>query len=501
MKNQEFRNKLLRIYHLDCRAQLGRFLRRAVLTVFPAMMLAEVPHHLHAAEIEFAPDLLPKLNGLLPLYNQSSGQSVEPSILGDHFSVLKISGRINAGDAKVVEEMLEEIYSFVVVLDSPGGSLQDGIEIGEYFSNSLKASDPSFNGVYVLNGSECLSACALIFALSSGARELSQADSIRFLEVGAQLGFHMGTLTKNILEQKIPLIDGMNLTYDIMAVFTKLLTVGAVPPYLLQEALRYRNDDNFYYVEASEIAFDLGFVPVSDGVLSLPLQSAFISPHDISGVCEQLLYASMLETTIVTDEYGFMVTPDMGLIDLLAHYQSDNLILGFVSGETCHIGIDQNDHFVVEVNVDRSLCSNGGDDTHGGFAYTRGPVRCTTPKAPLNVATVAMLADASGCQLGQYRRYFDEWGTLESDWYFEDFGIRDLDQTVALKEFAFALSHDVMTLPKDQTIKILDCAVVADDIPVWYEIDANGTRGWIPAHAVPKPYAIYRAKTKNTPDH
>lgn len=125
----------------------------------------------------------------------SSAQQVEAVEIhierGNATSKLIVTGPIEPGDAEQFKAFWNEnaydSWHFVVALDSPGGSLKDGIEIGRFVREvgartEVQRYSASVSGRYPdeLPGAECYSACALAFM---GGVE-------RRIPEGATIGFH-----------------------------------------------------------------------------------------------------------------------------------------------------------------------------------------------------------------------------------------------------------------------------------------------------------------------
>jgi len=91
----------------------------------------------------------------------------------DGYHFLFLQGSIEAGDADRFRQLAASHSGATVVLESPGGSTIDAIEIGEAIR--LKGFS-----TLVMNGSECSSACALIWL----------AGSPRVLTRSARVGLH-----------------------------------------------------------------------------------------------------------------------------------------------------------------------------------------------------------------------------------------------------------------------------------------------------------------------
>ena len=97
---------------------------------------------------------------------------------GNGFDLIAIDGPITNGDAEQFDRVSQNVGQLfnqpaIVVLNSPGGSIYPALSIGE----SIRAKGFATG---VVNGSQCASACALIWL----------AGTKRFLGNGAKLGFH-----------------------------------------------------------------------------------------------------------------------------------------------------------------------------------------------------------------------------------------------------------------------------------------------------------------------
>ena len=106
---------------------------------------------------------------------------------------LSLSGVIEAGDSDRLREILEAHFPMAhdavnpsVCLDSPGGSLDEGVKIAELFSSHVVAT-------IVGEGAECLSACAVAFMGGSFAA-FEYYDNYRVMHPTARVGFHAPAL-------------------------------------------------------------------------------------------------------------------------------------------------------------------------------------------------------------------------------------------------------------------------------------------------------------------
>ncbi|MQX01383.1 hypothetical protein [Sinorhizobium meliloti] len=122
----------------------------------------------------------------------TSAAAVEISMeRGNATSKIIVTGSIERGDAQRFKDYWDEnaydSFRFIVSLDSPGGSLVDGIEIGQFIRKNgahteVRRYSGEIPGRYreELSSAECYSACALAFM---GGVEREVADD-------GKIGFH-----------------------------------------------------------------------------------------------------------------------------------------------------------------------------------------------------------------------------------------------------------------------------------------------------------------------
>lgn len=112
-----------------------------------------------------------------------------------------LKGQINTGDVSKVMQAIKVNQdmdlgsSAVVSFDSPGGNMEEGIKIGNFLAENAIAT-------IMRKGEKCVSACALAFL---GGRSFWPTGGVgmflgRYLEPGAQLGFHSTTFDGEELE-------------------------------------------------------------------------------------------------------------------------------------------------------------------------------------------------------------------------------------------------------------------------------------------------------------
>lgn len=128
----------------------------------------------------------------------STAQAIEITTIRHNASMIfVVSGEIETGDAEKFATAWEneayDAFRFTIALDSPGGSLVEGMKLGEFFRKQGVATvvqkyspkppmqsewDYSFSAE-ALPGSECYSACALAF-MGGVEREVPEISKIGF---------------------------------------------------------------------------------------------------------------------------------------------------------------------------------------------------------------------------------------------------------------------------------------------------------------------------------
>jgi hypothetical protein len=111
-------------------------------------------------------------------------------------AVFTLNGTITGGETITLQREIAELPSNIpvaVVLNSPGGNLQEGVKLGEFF-NRAKIS------TFVLGfGGYCYSACSVAFL---GGRDRVTGKPSRFKMAGGSLGFHQFRTVRSAEDQK-----------------------------------------------------------------------------------------------------------------------------------------------------------------------------------------------------------------------------------------------------------------------------------------------------------
>lgn len=111
-------------------------------------------------------------------------------------AVFALNGMIVGGETITLQHEIAEMPSSIpvaVVLNSPGGNLQEGIKLGLFFYHARITT-------FVLGfGGYCYSACSVAFL---GGRDRATGKPSRFKMTGGNLGFHQFRVVRSAEEQK-----------------------------------------------------------------------------------------------------------------------------------------------------------------------------------------------------------------------------------------------------------------------------------------------------------
>lgn len=461
-----------------------------------------------AADIALRPDLRPRLEQLMPVYGSvnnlfAHGPVVPPASGAEDaylngLRVISVSGSIAQGDAARLSDLIgpqDGAAPFVIVFDSPGGNFLEGVRIGEALQPFRGGNgDPLLYGVVVLAGDQCMSACAVAFALAALPRD--SGVSVRYVEMGAQLGFHMPFVPVDQQTVRTEIAQAMDLTYEVMSEYMHLIGNGLAPTALVQNALHYRRPEDFFLLQGGLLTRFMDFVPVAGLIGATPVAIAGLSERDALNMCQYLTYSQGRRMT--SDDYEWWPINAYGeeqttlsLTDLFsgigaARLALDGCMIEWLPGDV--LGISP-------------VGDCGRDYLGGGW--------CAAPRdefdAPLPAATGALLADSLGCHGGRLTRAHYPWdwrnAFLEEEdpdayrWEGEtdpDRPLRQMDWSGARLStnlnIRTAPGGDVLTRWDEGTsVEVQDCTLAADGQGVWYRLGSAGVTGWASARYIDVP--------------
>ena len=460
-----------------------------------------LPTYSIALEIDDRPDLLSELQNFEFIYppaspEQYSGQPRSPlpyeaEYNSDRPAAISLSGLINKGDAERFIKYHEEhwFYNQIIVLDSPGGQFLEALKIGTHLQ---ELQDPTNGGdvptfyFLVREGDKCLSACALILAMGGGVGHA-------LVEQGAEVGFHMGLLSDEQAESSARVRDVMNLTYDIVAEYTRLIEDGWQSPMLLREALKHRTADSFYYLRAGMRSWQMGFAPVARTGKTPQINQVGLDDGTVMRVCSALMYASSprlpTETQFAIAGYGDFTPslPDAAtrMQDVFDQLGSNHIMRPFPHENfpmvTC--SLSRNAKGDVSIGIyDSTFTANMAADPKCSSSKTV-LSWCATSDAPTHPLTAPLLADALGCGGGGLLRAtpedYDNWITGWMPQAPKREGVAKRD--VNIRATPGLGTSPVGTLTQGTLAEILDCAVTRDKQGVFFKIRSIQSEGWVSA--------------------
>ncbi|WP_421905067.1 SH3 domain-containing protein [Mameliella sp.] len=480
-----------------------------------AAALAFVGGAAQAAEISLRDDLRPRLSQLWPIYGEDTNAGRNSPVLlpagsANHpyyggLRIISVSGVIEPGDAERLAALIgpeDSVTSFAVVLDSPGGNFLEGVAMGETLRLYRQGNgDPALNGVVVLAESECMSACAVAFALAALPRDSGR--SVRYVEQGARLGFHMPFVPLDQQARQTEIAAAMDLTYQIMSEYIQLIGNGIAPSALVQNALHYRRPNDFFLLRGGLVTRFMDFVPVAGPKGGTPLALAGLTQRDAFNMCQYLTYSKGRDMIAAGYEFwpveiGSEFPDDTPLRTLFDRYGDRRL-----ANDGCSIEWQEGDTLGITPFGDCGRQSTGG----GWCAAPRDDYGYTQHGDTLPRATGALLADSLGCHGGQlttryYRwdagnRFFEEEDPEAYSWVGELYDapeapILPMDWSGA----RLGSNLNIRTAPggdrlarwsEGTPVDVLDCALSADGQGVWYKVRNGGQTGWASARYIDVP--------------
>lgn len=400
-------------------------------------------------------------------------------------STVYLSGAIEPGDADKVARFLEALnaHSIDFVLNSPGGHFIEALRIGTMLKPDPTASDPPDWNFVVLREHQCLSACALILAMGGG-----------MIERGAKVGFHMGILPDDLADSTAQVRDVMNLTYDIVFEYTKLIEDGTQSPLLLREALRHRTSDSFFYLYGGMRSWALSFAPVGSGLSARAISQVGLDIGTTERLCQALGYARYdamsVDSQRMIDFAGdFIPTmPDAAMLmrDVFERLSSDYVVKP-LSGYTCvvsrngagSIGIQIYEEFLPGLQGIYPDCHNGADT--GRYLGW-----CSANPGLTDAVTVPLLADALGCSDGGLLRgrAYDQANYVPN--WLDPLGARmgTAKRDVNIRATPGLDTQPIDTLSAQAEIRIEDCAITDDSQGVWFQVSNGSVAGWVSARFI-----------------
>lgn len=476
----------------------------AALIVFTVMAGVVAAAPAQAAEFSLRPDLTPRfldLQRLFPARSRTSTAGLRPSedrsfgvpgVLGPGGGsspppvVVLLEGVIENGDAErfktFVEGLRDDNYYFVLAFDSPGGEFGEAFRLLDALLAEHVNQDPRLESVVVLDGQRCLSACAVVFA---GIYDnFAPGADIRFLERGAELGFHMPSFKDDVIENEAQVTQILRLGYEVAGSFVRLLEDSANPPELLIETLKHQSADSFFMLTGDTAAWRLGFSPVAPSTAVVPIDIAGLDTETVGALCDHQLSNGGLFVLGGEEEFcGFDLRNDWsmsgwdgepsGSVPLLSEFipSGGGDLRASCEGFICHAKVSPERTVGIAIWRGTDYCPH-----HDGVGVISYPARmCASPPAGAHRVTNHALAAALGCVDGTVDQPFRHRRKRGEDYAAKrDVNVRQrpsLDAPV------------VGRLAKNDIVRLTSaCEVTKDAQGVWFEIvRPNSGRAWVSA--------------------
>ncbi len=456
---------------------------RFFLFLFTAVMLGGNTFVV-AAEITMRPDLKPYLRSLKPVYDHWGTVFDEESAYED-VHVIRYSGPVKIGDTAKLKDIVENMSgygSFFVVFNSPGGRFFEGIRLGRYLQSFRGGQDTSpLVGVAVLNDEGCYSACAI--ALTMAAAEEDAGHSARYIEVGGTLGFHMPYFGGGQGDEFATREDTLNIAYDLVAEFSKIIAGGISPVELLQMSLLHRADTTFD-LRGGLLSRYMGFTPVARSALVHPVDADGLTMEHVRAMCANLHFTRSDLRLNWQDIEGFSM--DFGryepwpegttLSEAVETLQSPRLL-----SSLCAVEIRNNNSVgIVAGDYTNAACKGGVRDSDWCAA------ELDEYSEPLPDATVGQLANIFDCNFGTLLENFHDWSYPlafdQEETGVDPFGFdraTEVARNVNLRAEPNANSSVLGRLRQGDPAVIQNCAVRKDSQGVWTKVDTDQGSGWI----------------------
>lgn len=313
------------------------------------------------------------------------------------------------------------------------------------------------------------------------------------IEQGAEVGFHMGLLPGNLAESTAPVRDIMNLTYDIVAQYTRLIDSGWQSPKLLREALKHRTFDSFYYLRGGMRSWQMGFDPVARTGKAPQINQIGLDDGTVMRVCSALMYASSpnmpTETQFGIAGYGDFTPrlPDaeIRIQDVFDQLKTNSIVRSFPD-ETFDIvtcSLSRNASGEISVGIHDANFDDNVANLPKCVSNRRVLNWCAATETLTHPLNVPLLADALGCSNGQLHMVSPQdgnnWIGGVVDYERARTGIAKRD--VNVRETPGLGTAPIDTLTKGSRAEILDCALTRDKQGVFFKVRSNQTEGWVSA--------------------
>lgn len=412
---------------------------------------------------------------------------------GKRATIIRIDGVIEPGATERLQRIIRNHDRIALVISGPGGNFAEAIKLGEFIYDDIGGQDRRIGGVFVLNGTECLSACAVVAAWSLGP----------YIEHGAKIGFHMPFFPGEQASATAQASVLLNVAYDISLAFTELTLRNLVTADLTRAVYQHRTADSFLLMSEGWQFAENGFRPVAPSALSEPVSGRNIDLDLVSQLCvRQMTTLQSQNASYVDWEFsefrlsdarnpGQFIGSSTTLVDFLESERLNWFLLlsGTAIGFTdllCRVGIDEDGLLNVE------LMNHRLTDCAGPLTNRRTEAACATsrPEVHARVSRYQLL-EVLGCEAHGFGR--GESRTKDRI---------DIGRNVNLRAEPSVNSSIVGRLEAGENVASLGCVVTPDTETAWYQVrDNRGIEGWISARFANSPRARNLYQSLFRPDN
>ena len=458
----------------------------------------------NAADFRLRPDLEPHLRSLKLIYPPEGPHSVlaqlpnledgevrqidqfalypaEPE-MGTH--VIELSGPIVKGDAGKLSAFLDSISGpsmRYLVFNSPGGDFLEGFKIADSIRYNLESQDPNIGGVFVLKNTSCVSACALAFSLSVDMVHPFASDA-RYVEKGAELGFHMAYLAGDQGAQVERIDKILAFGYQVTEQYSKLIGFNINPPELMMEALKHSTADSFFYLRGGINTWNLGFSPVSNEAEANLVHVGDGVDYDANEICNAVNVAgrSFKAYYEVADLFQFM-NSEFSLSDLKALKGRTATL--YTDTFSCQLSVTPEGALSVALWRGKPLCLQqgpGNEEVDGGLQGW-----CASRKVVSAPVTLGLMGNVLGCS--------DNRLVSKNSWASENGGPSGrVKSNVNFRSSPDVGGQILGMLPAGATLSLTGCMIRGDKVGIWYQGQFEGQTGWVSARYI-SPNLYYEA--------
>ena len=408
-----------------------------------------------------------------------------PSVVGSDSeaaktsTIIRLDGVIEKGDAEKIKTEVMQHDRSVLVISGPGGNFAEALRIGEYINSDIGGQDPRIGGIIVLNGTQCLSACALIAAWAPGGP---------YVEHGAELGFHLPFLPAGRAEDITqPAGEMLNVAYDISLAFNELVLRKLVTPDLIRAAYKHRSADSFLSLKEGWQYAENGFVAVGERALSEPAHVEGVDMGMVADLCMRHIALLKNQQANFSDWeysdfniYGSEKTTFSSLAKAEGHnwflFLSDRDLTNLV----CRAGTDGDGNLQVELlDRDKVSCS--------------GPMKSVQSESTCHTAAPQAQAPVSRYQMMEYL------GCMSTGFGQGEMSVKKplvIRRDVNMRDKPDIDGQVVRRALAGENVVPESCQATDDKQTVWFQVvGADGARGWISGRYADRPrgHVLYQS--------